>query len=1003
MARYSLLFLSLAAAPLASAWPQLFDSPAASDIVAREGAAVPKIPYEVIKAREATPVVPGVAENAQPIKPDDEKHNLVRSAKFRGSALPTVADDPFTVTLPVDLGDDTLDTRDVGSVPEFKVTLVRSDNKIPRGLPVVNGDPNALYKITIPITAEQKRGLPVIDSDPDALFKIALPTKMGTSKRSALNHGVIELPAKFQVIEDRALPVVKDTADSFEVTLPVSIDARGLPVVSGDPDSLFKITLPLVKSPSSSKRENSVFSSSPDLHLRVPIADNNKVKRALPTGTTNGDSALSITLPVAISKRQHVATGKHSVTLRPPTEGENVPVKQYSNNKRQHVATDKHTVTLRPPTESENVPVKPYNAMQRRAEHNRKVRRTSSGVLKMPVIRGEKPSLTRRGSSEVDQALEKLQKRDDQNAISVAIANRSDVAYYAQLDFGTPPQPIYVQIDTGSFELWVNPSCNTLTAGDKVFCEAVGVYDPNTSSTSDGLKEGKNLRYGIGAANVTYFSDSIGMGDSATMTGVQFGVANSTEDQFAGILGMGYGAGKTTSYKNFVDELADQNITHSRTFSLGLGAKDNEEGVLIFGGVDTSKFSGPLTKLPIIPASKAPDGVPRYWVQMENITLTTPEGKVNSAYEGSNIPAFLDSGATLTLLPPKVADAIAVDFGVTDGVSSNGFYAVDCEMAKAKGSVDFAFNGVTIHVPYHEMVRTLATSPPSCWLGLVPSTDFTLLGDTFLRSVYAVFDADNHNIYLAPYENCGEQLVSLGDGVTPDDITGSCTLEAVITTSSALSQSAPTSSQTAAVTETPSDAEATTTSDAEHAQTTKPTAEPTDVQETDGLGGSTMTSDAEHKKTTDTPEPTESALSKKPVVASNTTPLEPSATSTSTSTSTTTAMATTDYIPAAEISSPPLATDAPNPAAAPSAPGVPAAEVPATAGDGVSGNSGPVDDAPGELVTASPVPGAAFPTSRTSSTGAVQTAGAQRTLVEFQWNAVGTAALVGVMSAFGLW
>ncbi|KAL5598675.1 hypothetical protein BROUX41_003412 [Berkeleyomyces rouxiae] len=1041
MARYSLLFLSLAAAPLASAWPQLFDT-TATNIAAREGPAAPRIPYEAIKIRTTTPDVSEAAENALPNQPADEKRQLVRSAKFRGRALPVIADDGLTFTLPVTINNRGLQTRDSAAVPEFKITLVRSNARAPRGLPVVDSDPDSLYKITIPISAKQKRALPVIDSDPDALFKITLPTVSGSKRSAAGDDSVIELPAHFKVVEDRGLPVTTDPAEAFEVTLPVALNPRGLPVVSDDPDSLFKITLPLTKEPSAStpsatKRETSSLSSLPNLRLHVPVSNSAKAKRALPTGTVADGSEFSITLPVSISnkeKRQHEATGKHSVTLRPPTEDENVAVKPYAEKrqhtptgehtvtlrppteaenvrvkpyaeKRQHTPSGEHTVTIRPPTEAENVPVKPYSGpVQRRAEYSQKVRRTAEGVLKMPVIRAEKPGLQRRGGREVDQALEKLQKRADGDAISVAIANRSDVAYYAQLDFGTPPQPIYVQIDTGSFELWVNPSCNSLTAGDKVFCEAVGQYDPETSSTSAGLKETKNLRYGIGAANITYFSDSIGMGGSASMNGVQFGVANSTEDQFAGILGMGYGSGTTTTYKNFVDELADQNITHSRTFSLGLGAKDNMEGVLVFGGVDSAKFSGPLTKLPIIPASKAPDGVPRYWVQMENITLTKPDGEVSAAYEGSDIPAFLDSGATLTLLPPKVADAIAADFGATEGVSSNGFYSVDCAMATASGSLDFAFNGLTVQVPYHEMVRTLATTPPSCWLGMIPSTDFTLLGDTFLRSVYAVFDVDNECAYLAPYQNCGEELVSLGNGMTPSDVQGLCKPAIVETSASATATATATATTTSAeaASETADRKDSkTTTSDLENTQTTEPTAEPTGLYPSTG-GSAYFTGTG--PKTTHTPVPTGSGSVKKPgssdATATTTTTLETPAPTT---------LSPTDKTPLSE-SYAPGAIESSAPSAVPAAPAP--APAPATDGTNTGTNTGsgsnPADpaspagvSAPADAVT-TPLPSGGALASGSLRNGTVQTAGAARArgALGATWGAVAIVGILGAASVF---
>jgi hypothetical protein len=215
---------------------------------------------------------------------------------------------------------------------------------------------------------------------------------------------------------------------------------------------------------------------------------------------------------------------------------------------------------------------------------------------------------------------------------------------------------------------------------------------------------------------------------------VQFGVASSTLDQFSGIMGIGYGQGIATRYRNFIDELSIQNATKVKAFTVALGGKDEQEGIIVFGGVDTSRFAGRLAKLPIIPAAQSPDQVPRYWVDMQSLSLTPPSGKTKS-YSDSKIPVFLDTGATMTLLPAELAKTIAKDFGST-GADANGFYEVSCDLENVNGTLDFAFAGTTIRVPYRELIRHVAGNPPTCFLGITPSDSFTLLGDTFMRSAY---------------------------------------------------------------------------------------------------------------------------------------------------------------------------------------------------------------------------------------------------------------------------
>ncbi|KAL7625975.1 hypothetical protein AAE478_002744 [Parahypoxylon ruwenzoriense] len=364
----------------------------------------------------------------------------------------------------------------------------------------------------------------------------------------------------------------------------------------------------------------------------------------------------------------------------------------------------------------------------------------------------------------------------DKRAITtVPLANRSDVAYYAQLDIGTPPQQVYVQLDTGSFELWVNPDCSELQgSADIRFCRAVGHYNPSSSSTALQIAGTKTLRYGIGSAMIQYVSDNIGLaGTDSLLKGIQFGVAIDTVDEFAGILGIGHGENVTIRYKNFIDELEDQGITQTKAFSLALGGKDEQEGVVIFGGLDTGKFTGTLQTLPIIPARESPDQVPRYWVNMTSLSLTPPSGQTKQ-YEDTTMAVFLDSGATLTLLPTNLANTIAADFGA-DATDANGFYPVSCSLNDLSGTLNFAFDGVTIHVPYNELVRELQTSfGTQCFLGISPSDDFILLGDTMLRSAYAVFDQTNNAVHLAQYVNCGTNEIEITAQTNLSAITGEC-------------------------------------------------------------------------------------------------------------------------------------------------------------------------------------------------------------------------------------
>ncbi|CAK7200616.1 hypothetical protein SEUCBS139899_003314 [Sporothrix eucalyptigena] len=398
----------------------------------------------------------------------------------------------------------------------------------------------------------------------------------------------------------------------------------------------------------------------------------------------------------------------------------------------------------------------------------------SAGLLSFPIVerRTFKGPATR------------LRRRDDE----AVLYNHTNVAYMIELGLGTPPQQVRVQLDTGSNELWVDPDCSTVTTtASQQFCESVGTFDPNDSSTLVDGEEYATLAYGRGTAYIDYVLDNIVVpgSDNTTLKQVQFGVAVSSDDAAVPICGVGFGKDYNLEYNNIVDELTLQGVTNSRTLSLALGSATSDNGkepvsdnigngIVIFGGVDTKKFAGPLYKYTNLPPQSSDPGQPwRYWIQLDSIGFTSPGKTSSSAYSGSSLPIVLDSGSSLSYLPQTVMDSLAKSFGVKAG--SDGSLIVDCDYGAKGGYIDFTFGSLVISVPLSDFIWEAEANV--CAVGALPSTDTTaLLGDTFLRSAYVVFDQDHQEIYMAQAANCGsnEQVLS-ADGNY--NLTGECTVQ----------------------------------------------------------------------------------------------------------------------------------------------------------------------------------------------------------------------------------
>lgn len=252
-------------------------------------------------------------------------------------------------------------------------------------------------------------------------------------------------------------------------------------------------------------------------------------------------------------------------------------------------------------------------------------------------------------------------------------------------------------------------------------------------------------------------------------------------------MGLSFGVGYNMRYNNFVDELALQGVTNSRAFSVALGSKaENNGGMIIFGGMDLKKFRGPLFRSAILPP-QGDDLLHRYYVTMESVGLT-PSGSPTRTLVPSNLTVVLDTGATLSYLPGNLAAAVAAEVGayIFPGDESQT-YVIDCGATKSDTAVEFKFEGgATIRVPMHEMVWELALepdslpngAPPVCVWGIQSGDQLgiSLLGDTFLRSAYVVFDQDSNAIFMAQYENCGSREVTIPAGRDAvANFTGECT------------------------------------------------------------------------------------------------------------------------------------------------------------------------------------------------------------------------------------
>ena len=227
-----------------------------------------------------------------------------------------------------------------------------------------------------------------------------------------------------------------------------------------------------------------------------------------------------------------------------------------------------------------------------------------------------------------------------------------------------------------------------------------------------------------------------------------------------GVLGIGYTANEVqvnrngdTAYPNLPSALVKNGLINSNAYSLWLNDLDANTGSILFGGVDSGKYSGELQTLPI---QKIYNEYAEFLIIMTGVALHNSSG--TQSYSSSELPAtvLLDSGTSLTYLPDTIVEDIYNDLGVVYDSSSGTGY-VPCSMMNENINITYTFTSPSIPVSIRELViedgsgLTFNDGTSACVFGIAPTGDSTAtLGDTFLRSAYVVYDLTNNEISLAP-------------------------------------------------------------------------------------------------------------------------------------------------------------------------------------------------------------------------------------------------------------
>ena len=310
-------------------------------------------------------------------------------------------------------------------------------------------------------------------------------------------------------------------------------------------------------------------------------------------------------------------------------------------------------------------------------------------------------------------------------------------------------------LDTGSSNLWVPSS-----ACGSIACYLHQKYDSSASSSYQKNGSEFQIRYGSGEVAGIISEDTLRIGDLKVKNQL-FGEATNEPGlafafgRFDGIFGLGFDSNSVNYIPPPFYNMIDQGLLDEPVFSFYLGSTESDlESEVTFGGVDKSHYKGKMTKIPLRREAS--------W-EVNFDTITVGEDSVDLDSTG----AILDICTSLIALPSTLADLLNAKIDANKG--SDGQYTVDCSKRDTEPHLTLTLSGNNFSITAKDYIQKIQGSCISAFVGLdIPepignSSDhlcdcarrlsalgpLAILGDSFLRKWYTVYDLGNSAVRLA--------------------------------------------------------------------------------------------------------------------------------------------------------------------------------------------------------------------------------------------------------------
>ncbi|KIL56219.1 hypothetical protein M378DRAFT_194361 [Amanita muscaria Koide BX008] len=326
-----------------------------------------------------------------------------------------------------------------------------------------------------------------------------------------------------------------------------------------------------------------------------------------------------------------------------------------------------------------------------------------------------------------DNLLHLLEKRQ-----SESLTDQIDMEWVGEISIGTPGQTFLIDFDTGSADLWAS-SCTDSA------CSAKNKYNAGSSSTSQPKSGFFSIIY-VGSSQVSgpVYTETVTVA-GITAKGQYFSPVTTMSGDFAtgqfdGVLGLAFPALSNLNQNPFFNTAFSQGAVASNSFGFKLAASGSK---LFLGGANSNLYSSSTESHSI---SSSSSGV---W-QIGGASISVNGNQVVSGFE-----TIIDSGTTIMYGSPS---DVKTFYSKVPGSTFIGYYSFPCDSVP---SVSFSWGGKNWAISSSIFVLGETQEGSGQCVGALSGRDLGLgddvwlLGDSFMKNVYTVFDFGSNTVGFA--------------------------------------------------------------------------------------------------------------------------------------------------------------------------------------------------------------------------------------------------------------